>query len=69
MRFFLGDAEVFEEAFVQAPLHDDGAGRVLIEHHERVFIRGANPGEAQGASVLAQVQRVLQDIEAEALLG
>jgi hypothetical protein len=64
----LRDAQVFEEAFVQAALDGDGAGGVFVEHHERAFVRGADPDEAQGAGVLAQVQRVLQDVEAKALL-
>jgi len=49
------EAKVFKKAFVQAPLDGDGARRVLAEHHERVHIRGADPGEAQGAGVLTQV--------------
>ena len=57
---FVREAEVFEEAFVQAALEGDGAGGVLVEPHERALVRGADPGEAQGASVLAQVQRVYE---------
>ena len=56
-------------SFVQASLDGDGAYCVLVEHNERALVRGAYPSEAQGASVLAQVQRVLQDVEEKALRG
>ena len=45
---------------MQASLYGDGTRRVFVEHHERVFVWGADPCEAQGAGVLAQVQRVLE---------
>ena len=37
------DAEILEEAFVQAPLDGDGARRVPVEHDERAHVRGADP--------------------------
>jgi len=63
----LGEAEVLEEAVVEAPLDGDGARRALGEHHEGVFVRGSHPGEGQGASVLAQIKGVLEDVVLEAV--
>ena len=64
-----GEAEVLEEALVEAALDGDGARGVPDEHEERVLSRRTYAGEAQGTGVVPEVQGVLQDVVPEALLG
>lgn len=45
---------------MEAALYRDRAGRVLVEHDERVFAGRTDAGEAKGASVVAEVECVLE---------
>jgi hypothetical protein len=52
---------------VQGALDHDGARRVLGEHLDVTLGGRAGGGDAQGARVVAQVVRVLHDVEAKRL--
>src|SRR4030095_6951460 len=59
--------EVAEESFVERALHLEGAGGVLVEHDDPVVLGRPRPGERQRPGELAQVERVLDRVELEAL--
>src|SRR5262249_3640897 len=59
--------EVAEESFVERALYLEGAGGVLVEHDDPVVLGRSRAGERQRPGELAQVERVLDRVELEAL--
>src|SRR5207249_10169868 len=61
----LVEAELVQEPGMERPLHLDRLGRVAREEQDLVLARPARGQQREGARELAQVERVLHDVEAE----
>src|SRR2546426_4224484 len=60
-------AELLEEGLVEGALDLERAGRVLVEHDDPVVFGRAGRRERERPHELAEVERVLHRVEAEAL--